>query len=91
MPDNLRETMVQAAAARYGQQHYRGILFWHSFGRLWWLLPTIGAIGGTAWLVHSQPATSGVVVMVGLVALAVLAWLLVRWLRSPYRRRRFRR
>lgn len=88
MNRELRAKAVESAAARYGAEHYRGILFWQTCGKLWPLIPVVAVLGGAAWLVYTNPAASGAV-SVGIVALAVLIWLMVRWVRSPYRRRRF--
>jgi hypothetical protein len=95
MPDDLRETAIRAAAARYGSEHYRGLLFWHSFRRFWPGLLLL-ALGAACVVVGWRVGPAAGKHLVGLLpfalgALAVVAvtWLLIRRARSPYRRRRF--
>lgn len=96
----LRETMVQAAAAKYGQEHYRGILFLRWLSKAWgavlailFLLAIAAFI--TFWSGGNHPtaeSTLGPIAGLVLAALVILGilYLLVRRARSPYRRRRFR-
>lgn len=93
---SLRETMVQAAAAKYGQEHYRGILFWRSTRKVWPFLLLVIGLGLAGWAlkpaVHTV-STHGATALPwvgGGIVLAMAALLAYRRLRSPYRRRRFR-
>jgi len=93
---DLKETMLQSAAATYGSKHYRGILAMHSLRR-WWPVPLIAmVVGGIGWALPpavraagSHPNLVGGAI-VGTLILIGLAVLVVRRIRSPYRRRRFR-
>lgn len=91
MTRDLKETMVEAAAAQYGRVHYRGILFWTSVGRYWWLLVLPTMVVGLWWAATHLTAPSNAGIGFGVAALAVigLLYLGIRHLRSPYRRRRF--
>jgi hypothetical protein len=85
---DLRDTAINAAAARYGSKYYRRLLFMDSVRRYWPVIPALLAVAGIGWMIYSNPETSGVASVV-VIALLVSGFLLVRWLRSPYRRRRF--
>jgi hypothetical protein len=92
MNRELRQKAVESAAARYGAEHYRGILFWVSFGK-WWPVGVVAAlILGIYWLTRNVSPGGAAAGGFGVaaVALALLViWLIIRRLRSPYRRRRF--
>jgi hypothetical protein len=92
---DLKETMLQAAASRYGSEHYRGILFLHSARRIAPALALVLVIGGAGWLLApafgvagDHPTATGAVIVGGLLLVGLVA-LAVRRFRSPYRRRRF--
>jgi hypothetical protein len=92
MNRELRQKAVESAAARYGAEHYRGILFWVSIGKWWPVGMTVALVLGIYWLTRNispgTAATGGFVVAGAAFALLVI-WLIIRRLRSPYRRRRF--
>ena len=92
MNKDLRGVATEAAAARYGAEHYRGILFWQTFRHVWPVLVLVGIVWGLWWFGTRLSTPSGPVVGFGVAGLAVLAavFLGVRRLRSPYRRRRYR-
>jgi hypothetical protein len=96
MADDLRETMIQAAAARYGQEHYRALLFWRGMRKVWPLLLLVIGVGLAGWAlkpaVHAASAHGAAALpwVGGGLVLAMAAFLAYRRLRSPYRRRRFR-
>lgn len=96
MNKELRAKAVESAAARYGAEHYRGILFWQTFGRWWPAILALVVLGGIGWLLapavqvaESHPNLTGGAI-VGVLLLVGLTTLVVRRIRSPYRRRRFR-
>jgi hypothetical protein len=96
MNKELRAKAVESAAARYGAEHYRSILFWQTFGRWWPALLVLAVLAGLVWLLApavqaagDHPNLTGGAVVGGLVLIG-LAVLVVRRLRSPYRRRRYR-
>ncbi len=96
MSEDLRRTILHSAASRYGSEHYRGILFLHNARRVVPALGLVLVVGGLGWLVwpavgaaEKHPDAAGALIVGGL-ALAVVIALVVRRVRSPYRRRRFR-
>jgi hypothetical protein len=98
MAKDLRDTMLNAAASTYGSKHYRGILFMHGLRRFWpavaalAMVATVGAIGWAlapaAHAAGDHPKPVAAVIVVALV-LITLAAIVLRRIRSPYRRRRF--
>jgi hypothetical protein len=95
MTDDLRETMIHAAAAKYGQEHYRGLLFLHGLRRVWPVLLVFAVVA--VLFFAARPIARGMtghpdlpLIAVGAVVVVAVAWLLIRRARSPYRRRRFR-
>lgn len=92
MNKELRAKAVESAAARYGAEHYRSILFWQTFGKLWPVAVLVAIVLGLGWLGSQVSAPSNALVGFGVAGLAVigLLYLGIRRLRSPYRRRRYR-
>jgi hypothetical protein len=97
---DLKETMLHAAASTYGSKHYRGVLAMHGlrkFAPVLWVLVLLAGVAGVGWLLLSpvartasdNPTLVGGAI-VGALIVAGLLFALVKHLRSPYRRRRFR-
>lgn len=96
MSRDLKETMLQSAAATYGSKHYRGILAMHSLRRVWPVAILLPVLAGLGYLLlpavdaaEKHPSLVGAAIVGALILLALIT-LVVRRVRSPYRRRRFR-
>lgn len=93
MRKELRDIAVNSAAARYGAEHYRSILFWGTVRRAWPVFLLVAIVLGLGWLgTHLSSlanATLGFTIA-GACVLGLLVAAGVRRARSPYRRRRFR-
>jgi hypothetical protein len=96
MSEDLRKTMLHSAASRYGAEHYRAILFLHNARRIIPALALVVVVGALGWLLApaagwgaDHPNVTGAVIVGGLILVGLIT-AVVRRVRSPYRRRRFR-
>lgn len=88
--DGLKETMVRAAAARYGAEHYRGILAARYALKVAPVLLAVGVIVAAGWVFTVSSPTGrweGAAIVGGMLTVVLVLWLIIR--RSPYRRRRY--